>query len=178
MPVAMPTAKGCFTLSILRRPPRLDQIPGIFVLHLPRGTLDFVPPFQLFRGNVPNAFAPTAWMLVTDARIPLAFNLVTTGGPTAFNFYPEFTDDPTAAAAALLASREVDEQDVGNGVVTMSKVIRTFQENNGALLQNGTHNLSTQFVRMAPFMRLQIQTSAGSAVALITSSFGSAPIAP
>lgn len=135
-----------------------------------------MPPFQLFRGNVPDAFAPTAWMLVADARIPLAFNLVTTGGPTAFNFYPEFTDDPTATT--VIASREVDEQDVGNGVVTMSKVIRTFQENNGALLQNGTHNLSTQFVRMAPFMRLQIQVSVGFAVALITSSFGSAPIAP
>lgn len=133
-------------------------------------------PFLLFRGVVPVTFAPTVWMTVVGDQIPLAFHLVTSGGPTSFQFYPEFTDDPTATP--VLASREVDEQDVGNGVVTMSKVIRTFQENNGGNLQNGTHDLSTQFVRLAPFMRLQIQVNAGSAVALITSSVGQVPIAP
>lgn len=135
-------------------------------------------PFLLFRGTVTGSFTPTAWMLVTADQIPLAFHLVTSGGPTGFLFYPEFTDDPTAPAGSLLASREVDEQDVGNGVVTMSKVIRTFQENNGGLLQNGTHDLSTQFVRLAPFARLQISLSQGAATALITSSVGSTPIAP
>lgn len=135
-------------------------------------------PFLLFKGTVPATFTPTVWMLVTADQIPLAFHLVTTGGPTSFQFFPEFTDDPTVPAASVLASREVDEQDVGNGVVTMSKVIRTFQENNGGLLQNATHDLSTQFVRLAPFVRLQIQANAGFATALITSSVGTKPIAP
>lgn len=132
--------------------------------------------FLLFKGVVPGAFAPTAWMLVAAAQVPLAFNLVTSGGPTEFQFYPEFTDDPTVIP--VLASREVDEQDVGNGVITMSKTIRTFQENNGGFLANATHNLSTQFVRLAPFARLQIRVIQGAAKAIITSSVGSNPIAP
>lgn len=131
---------------------------------------------SLFNGKLPAAFAPTVWMTVVGDKIPLTFHLVTSGGPTAVDFYLEFTDDPTLKVP--VASREVDEQDIGNGVVTMSKVIRTFQENNGGTLQNGTHDLSCQFVRLAPFARLQIRASAGTAIAKIDCSAGQVPVAP
>lgn len=131
---------------------------------------------QLFKGRLPVTFGPTAWFLLTGAKIPLEFQFTTSAGPTRIDYYLEFTDDPTLPSP--ITFREVDEQDVGNGVVTMSKVIRTFQENNGGFLQNGVHNLSCQLLRLAPIARLQIQASAGTATAIITASSGELIVAP
>lgn len=133
-------------------------------------------PIQLFNKPLTGSFVPSGPLGLTADQLTLAFHLVTTGGPTAVDFYIEFTDDPTPKVP--IWSREVDEQDTGNGAVTMSKVIRTFQEEGGAKLADGTHDLSCQFSRQAPFARLQIRVSAGAASALITSSSGEIPVAP
>lgn len=130
----------------------------------------------LFNKPLTGAFVPTIWLTITAEQLTLAFHLVTSGGPTAVDFYLEFTDDPTGPAP--VASREVDNQDTGNGAITMSKVIRTFQENGGAKLTDGTHDLERQFPCQPPFARLQIRVSAGAATARITSSSGELPVAP
>lgn len=130
----------------------------------------------LFKGKVPASFTPTLWFTLTADQIPLTFLLTASGGPSEFDFYLEFTDDPTQTP--VVASREVDEQDVGLGVVSMSKVIRTFRENGGGLLQNGQHNLSCQFLRIKPFARIQIQAPSGTIVATISTASGDLPVAP
>ena len=105
----------------------------------------------------------------------LQWTLVTTGGPTTVNYYLEFTDEnPNDSASAWF--REVDEADNGTGTVKMSKVVRTFAENGGASLADGTHQLSCQFVRQAQFVRLQVSVSAGAAVVTIDAPFGSIPV--
>jgi hypothetical protein len=129
----------------------------------------------LFNGTLGAGFKPSSWLQIAAEEITLAFHLVTSGGPTTINWFLEFTDDPTGTP---IASREVDEQDTGNGVVTMSKVLRTFKENGGAALADGVHDLSTQFTRQTPYVRLQIQVTAGVAAAKITSSTGSLPVNP
>jgi hypothetical protein len=128
---------------------------------------------QLFNGTVPGAFAPSQWLLLDSEQLTLTWQLVTTGGPTVVLFFLEFTSDPTQGANTV-AAREVDEQDTGNGVVLMAKVTRQFDENNASTgLADGTHVLSTQFVRQAPFVRVQMEVTAGAATLLLTAASGS-----
>lgn len=120
-------------------------------------------------------FVPSQALFMSSTDLTLFWTLVTSGGPSTVEFYLEFSDDPTNASNWF---QEVDEQDTGVGVVKMSKAIRTFYENAGAALADGTHRLCTQFVRRAQFARIQSRVTAGAAVANIVAPFGSLPQAP
>ena len=135
-----------------------------------------MPPVLMFNGTLGAGFKASSWLQIAAEEVTLAFHLATSTGPTAINWFLEFSDDPTPKSP--IASREVDEQDTGNGVITMSKVLRTFKENGGANLADGTHDLSAQFTRQAPYVRFQIQVTTGAATAKVTSSTGSIPVAP
>lgn len=122
------------------------------------------------------AFQPSDFLMLAGAEMTLFWKLTTTGGPTTVEFYLEFTDDPTGKTPSWF--QEVDEQDTGVGVIKMSKTVRTFYENGGAALADGVHRLSTQFVRKAPFGRIQARVTAGAASALVTTPSGSTPATP
>ena len=132
---------------------------------------------QLFNATLGGALQPSSWLLITGEEVPLVWELTTNGGPTVIQFFLEFTDDPTKGAATI-AAREVDEQDTGNGVVTMAKVTRTFNENGLTTgLADGSHKLATQFVRQGSYVRVQVQVTAGAASLTLTASSGSLAVA-
>lgn len=147
----------------------------IFARHATRATVAIVS-VQLFNGTLTPSFQPTKPLLLADGTVALAFLVVVTGGIAAsVDFYLEYTDgDPNAAATQWF--REVDEQDVGLGVISMSQTIRTFQLNDGGNLPAGMYGFSPQFKRLAQFVRVQIRASAGTATAQVTAPFGSAPV--
>lgn len=127
---------------------------------------------QLFNGTLSGAFQASAWLLLTAEELPLTWQLTTSSGPTVVKFFLEFTDDPTKGASTI-AAREVDEQDTGNGVITMAKVIRTFNENGLTTgLADGAHVLSTQFVRQGAYARVQVEVTSGAATLKLTASSG------
>lgn len=124
---------------------------------------------QIFNQTLTGSFEPSSSVLLNLDRWSLLFKLVVTGGATAVQFYFEFSED------LITWFHEIDEQDIGNGVVSQAKVVRTFKENGGANLAIGTHNLSGQYPRQAKFARLQMAASGGTAVATVTSQFGISP---
>lgn len=127
----------------------------------------------IFKQKVLNGtFRPSQPLLLTSGEMTLFWSVVASAGPTTLQFYLEFSDDQ------VTWFQEVDEQDTGSGVVKMSKAIRTFYENGGAALANGTHKLSTQFVRKAPFARVQARVTAGAAQINVTAPAGSIASAP
>lgn len=126
----------------------------------------------IFNQDLTGSFVATRSLLITADEVTLFWTLVTAGeNPVFVEFYLEFcVGDPTNDTNWF---REVDEEDTGDGVVNMAKVIRTFHENGGAGLAAGTHRLSTQFLRNAPMVRLQVRINGGgSATATIVSASG------
>lgn len=127
---------------------------------------------QLFKKSLTGSFASSAILMLSGQELTLFWTLVTSGGPTSVEFYLEFGDNITSWY------QETDEQDTGVGVVKMSKAIRTFYENGGAGLGNGTHYLSNQFTRRTPFARIWTRVVAGVASATILSPSGEIPAVP
>jgi len=105
-------------------------------------------------------------LLIVGDTVTLDFLLVTSAGPTAVQFFLEFSEDN------VNWFREVAEEDGGKGVVSMPKVLRTFADNNGTNLADGTHLVSCQFTRRAQLVRLQMSVGAGACVATVTAPFG------
>lgn len=131
----------------------------------------------LFKSTLNGAFQPSSWLLINGQEVPLVWQLTTSSGPTVILYFLEFTDDPTKGAATI-AAREVDEQDTGNGVVTMAKVTRTFNENGATTgLADGSHVLATQFVRQGSYVRVQAKVTAGAATLTLTASTGQTVVA-
>lgn len=118
------------------------------------------------------SFVPSAALTLVAEQLTLFWTLVTTGGPTTVVWFVEFSDDLDDWF------QEVDEQDIGSGNVKMSVALRTFQENGGAGLADGTHTLSTQLVRRAQFARVQVKVTAGAAKATVVAPTGEVPILP
>lgn len=124
--------------------------------------------FSIFNGKLTNAFQPTAPFgvvgenIVFDMALTVA-NIAVPGTPATIQWYPEFTSaDPNNPATVWF--REVAEEDLGNGDVRMSKVIRRFAENGSdAPLAEGLHYLDGQFARRHNFCRLQLAVKAGGA---------------
>jgi hypothetical protein len=168
----MPTAMGCFIASP-------SSVPQFLRLTKPWYHRRIVSE-QLFKAPLTGTFKPSRYLLLTADEMTLFWTLVTVKGGdpgTVVEWYLEFTDNPVVKNATWF--REVDEQDTGLGVVKMSKAVRTFNENNASTgLQDGTHLLSTQLVRKAPFGRVQARVTAGAATATITTPSGSTPPAP
>jgi hypothetical protein len=124
---------------------------------------------QLFNGALTNAFQPSSPSAVRNDTIVVDFalaiaNVVTPPGTAAsIEWYFEFTElDPNAAGATW--AREVAEEDVGQGDVRMSFVVRRFAAQAAETdLPPGTYRVSTQFKRAHAFYRVQIRVAAGGA---------------
>jgi hypothetical protein len=116
--------------------------------------------------------SPTASraLLINDQAVTLDFSIAVTG-PATITFFLEFSENATATSGDWFA--EVAEEDAGKGVVSMPKVVRTFADNNStAVATNAAFNVSCQFTRQAPFVRVQMAVSAGAAVVNLTAPFG------
>jgi hypothetical protein len=90
------------------------------------------------------------------------------------------SQDPNWVGA--LWFREVAEEDIGNGDVRQSKVVRRFaEEGSDAPLAVGSHFLNLQFARKEGFARLQVRVAAGGANActlMVSAVFGTIPLSP
>jgi hypothetical protein len=138
----------------------------------------------LFNGLLTNAFQPTQGFLLAGENIVLDMTAVVASVPPAatrarIQFYLEYTtQDPNAATTPWF--REVAEEDVGNGDVRMSKVVRRFAEyGSDADLAVGTHRLNMQFTRKEGFARLQVAVTTPSANACtlkVEAVFGTTPL--
>ena len=119
-------------------------------------------------------FAPSRWFLLHGEKDTLDFKIVVSSGPAVVAWYLEFSKD------LVDAYREVAEEDVGNGVTHMPKVLRDFKEaSTGTGLLTGTHLLTTQFVRSHMFCRIQIACTSGTVTrATVLSRFGELPTMP
>jgi hypothetical protein len=115
----------------------------------------------IFNGTLVAGFVATRYVLLPADKLTLAFHLVTSGGPSTVRWFPEYSDD------LATWSREVAEEDAAGGVVLMPKTIRTFADNAGTQLADGTHDLSVQLIRQGKFARLQMQVSAGASTAIV-----------
>lgn len=115
----------------------------------------------IFNAALTGAFVASKPTQLVNEELTLDFTLVTTGGPTTVNWFPEFSED------LKNWFREVAEEDAGKGVISMPKAVRTFADNGGTQLSDGTHLLSVQLVRQKPFARIQIEVTAGAATAQV-----------
>lgn len=130
---------------------------------------------ELFNANLGPAFQPSAAFMIPVDRVVLFFDLtVAAPGPAEVEWYAEFSDGVVAQPpAAWIWRREVAEEDTGNGVVNMPKVVRTMQENGATTgLAAGEHNLDADLVRRGPFCRIQMRAASGAAAAVVSTPFG------
>lgn len=131
-------------------------------------------PIQIFSRTLTTSgtYAASTPILLDDNAFPLFFDLVTSNGPTTINFYLEFSFD------FAKWFREVDEQDIGSGVVKQSLVVRTLYPNGATTgLADGAYQLTAQFGRRAPYGRVQLNVSAGQARIILTAT-GQQAVAP
>jgi len=123
----------------------------------------------IFNAPLTNAFqasSPSAVRgdtVVVDFALTVANTISPPGTAASIEWYFEFVDsDPNAAGAPW--AREVAEEDLGQGDVRMSAVVRRFAANAAAAnLAPGTYRYSTQFKRVHAFYHLQIRVAAGGA---------------
>lgn len=97
---------------------------------------------------------------VVANKIDLAFTAIVTTAAT-IQWYLEFGDQPFGPNEAWF--REVSEEVAAGGVVTNAIALRSFAQNGGGTLAAGTHRMSLQFERIAPFFRVSARVSAGAA---------------
>ena len=109
---------------------------------------------------------PSKGLLLVGDTLTLNFKLVCTGGPSTVTMFLEFSEDNTNWF------QEVAEEDAGKGVVSMPKVVRTFADNNGTTIADGTFSVSGQFKRRAQFARVQMAVTAGNCTATVTAPYG------
>jgi len=121
----------------------------------------------LFDAPLTNAFKPSKWIAIVSREFTFDFDLVAAGGPSTVQYYLEFANIPGGPAY-----REIAQEDTGSGVVQMPIVIRTFTDNNGTNLADGTYHFDTEYVRRHRLVRVQIQATAGTVRAKITAPFG------
>ena len=125
----------------------------------------------LFRGPLTGSFKASSQLLIVANTVTLDFQLVTSNGPTTLQWYMEFFDQDLQQWC-----REISEEDTGSGVVTMAVVVRTFRENGGAALADGSHLFSSQFIRRAQLVRVQMRVTAGAAQVTLAAPFGEIPV--
>jgi hypothetical protein len=124
------------------------------------------------------AFTPSKPILIAGEKVVLDFRLVIPGpGPLSVQWYPEFTEGNPFDPTNLEWFREVAEEDIGNGNVRMSLVIRRFTINGAdTALPAGTHRIDCEFKRTHKFFRIQMLGLG--CVARVIVPFGEIPSAP
>jgi len=131
----------------------------------------------IFNAGLGAAFVPSSAILIAGNSITLDFEVVVTGAPATVQFFLEQSSDkPTLSTARWF--QEMSEETASGGVVVQAKVIRTFQENGGALLAAGTHRMSTQFIRKHRFARIQMRVTVGAASARVDAPLDSILLVP
>jgi hypothetical protein len=116
----------------------------------------------LFRKALTGTFQATGYTLLACGQLTLDFDFAVSGGPSTIEWYLEFASDPINGPWR----RELAEEDTGKGVVSMPLVVRTFADNNGTTLTNGTYGLSSQFRRQEAFARVQMRITAGTCASM------------
>lgn len=131
----------------------------------------------LFDGRLTDSFAGSVPVLLSAERLTVDFVIDVTA-EAVVQWYLAFTpDDPNAQGA--IWRQEVAEEDVGNGVVHMPKVIRDFTENGGAALAVGQHAFTCQFIRSHNIARVYVRVSSGAVDrCVITAPFGASALSP
>lgn len=111
-----------------------------------------------------------ALMLVSE-QLEIDFDLTCIGGPSKVEYFIEYSEDLITWFA------EVADEDVGRGVTLMPKAVRTLADNSSSAIADNPHFRATcQFVRKAPFARIQMTASQGTVVVnKITAPFGLGP---
>lgn len=111
-----------------------------------------------------------ALMLVSE-QLEIDFDLTCIGGPSKVEYFIEYSEDLITWFA------EVADEDVGRGVTFMPKAVRTLADNNSSAIADNPHFRATcQFVRKAPFARIQMTASQGTVVVnTVTAPFGLGP---
>ena len=129
----------------------------------------------LFKKALTGSFVASNYTIISAEKLTLDFDFTTTGGPSTIQWYLEFASDPINGPWR----REVAEEDAAGGAVLMPLVIRTFADNAGTNLADGTYGISTQFQRQESFARVQAKITAGACAGfVITDPYGSTPAAP
>jgi hypothetical protein len=139
---------------------------------------------SIFNAALTNAFQASDPFTITGEAIVLDMllsvaNIAVPGTAARIEWYFEFaSDDPNATTTNWY--REVAEEDIGNGDVRMSTVIRRFATNaSDAPLPEATYRFDMQFARRHNFCRIQIRVLAGGADncrATVLSVLGSQPL--
>lgn len=108
-----------------------------------------------------SAYAVGDPVYIENNLISLACTAVVTVAAT-IQWYIEFSDNPFETPTPLWF-RELSEEVTTGGVVVNALAIRSFAANGGGTLGAGTHLMSVQLTRVAPFYRISARVSAGAA---------------
>lgn len=128
----------------------------------------------LLKKTLTGSFQPSGYVLIAGNRLTLDWDIDASGGPTTLQWYMEFASDPITGPWR----REIAEEDAGKGVVSMPEVVRTFANNNGTTLADGSYGYSLQFTRQEAFARVQACVTAGAATVVVSCPTGTQPSAP
>ena len=132
----------------------------------------------IFKGSLTSGFQASDPVTLKSQALTLLWDISATDADvTDVDFYLEYTDENPLDANTIWYP-EVDEQDTGDGEVTMSLVLRTFQLNGGASLPLGSYRASTLFTRKAQFARVQVRVSDGAANLTLKDPFSDNPQSP
>ena len=136
-----------------------------------------MPALVLFDGALNASFAGSSPVLLSAERLTLDF-VLDIAAPASVQWYLAFTsDDPNSPST--IWRQEIAEEDVGSGVVNMPKVIRTFQENGGAVLAAGQQAFTAQFVRSHNFCKVFVRVVSGTVTrCVITAPYGATVVSP
>jgi hypothetical protein len=110
-------------------------------------------------------------LMLVAGDLEIEFDLTCSGGPSTVKYYIEYSED------LVTWFREVAEEDAGRGIVLMPKALRTLADNGSTTIADNPHfKASCQFVRKAPFARVQMSATAGTVVVnSVTAPFGMGP---
>lgn len=118
----------------------------------------------VFDGALTGGFVATKPLLMTADTI--VYDMIATVSVLAkIEFFLEFTSDNPLDPLAFW-SREVSEDDAGNGVVHMPMVVRDLQVNGGTGLPIGVSKVTLQFVRKHRCVRMQVRAAVGTVTEL------------
>lgn len=124
----------------------------------------------LYDAPLGGAFTATRSFLMIGEKATVDFLFAQAVGPATIEWYLEYTSDNPLLPSAVWR-REVDEEDVGAGIVHMFDVVRDFTGIVGAAVGK-----SAQCVRAHHFIRVVMRVAAGAVGnVVVTTPFGIQP---
>lgn len=130
----------------------------------------------IFRNRaLTSAYVASEPAFIVASKLDLAFTAEVTTAAT-IQWYLEFGDQPFGPDERWF--REMSEEVATGGAVTNAIAVRSFAANGGGTLAVGTHRMSLQFERIAPFYRISARVSAGAAALQIETTNGQVARSP